>query len=890
MARTVSDLVLDVTERRAPTGASVVLEGQAGIGKTFLIRQILASAGPGAARIFYLAGDHHRRNDPFAGAGELLGGGPDGEDPGEAAFARIDELCAEGPVVVCADDAHYLDAATLALLRRLVWASRSLPLVVLVSTRPFPVREQLTMLLQQAQLRLRLPPMDRMMVERLVFDRTGRWPGPELCRILESAAGNPLFAAELLRGYADADALAELAPDSIEARFELDLHATGLDGLIRAQLGQLDEPVRDVLAAMAVWGTDISAGDLAGMLYSSADALDGLLERAQSSGLVRRGPAGTAGFVHNLAREVTYGELPDTQRRAAHRRAVQLLAAADYRPALVAEHFLRAAGTVNDPSVVTALRLAVAATRHAPGVTADLLDDAAAISGSDLPEPLLLDRVQALFLGGRGESAEILISERISTVTDPAVAGQLQTILIRSLINRGETTAALAAIGRTTAIAGLPAATLRQLETVRSWLLVLAGRVPPAADRNAMLARFAAAGDQDAQASALSTDACAAYLSGRPEAALEIMRTRETLVVDARSFRARSSALFLPAALELDASGPPAAQAALDRARRLTAERHAEWVDPFLGFMAGRIAFAAGDWDGAVAELDSALEQAEETGTGWISAPVGTRSYIDAHRGATGPARARLESFRHRGLPLQFGQDNPGLAELAVLEAEGAIREACTLARTLWSAALSGPRRWAAVMAADVARVALIGMDRRLADQIGGNVPVICSPDVRHLVHGMLTADPDEIGEAAADLARRGRLTTEAFAREELACAAAAAGDRNRAATALEAALAGYERMRAVPDRDRALGRARALGLRRGSREAHRDVSYGWASLTATEVRIAALVRDGLTNREVGTRLFVSPRTVQTHVSHILQKTGLRSRVEIARAAGAQIS
>jgi len=50
---------------------------------------------------------------------------------------------------------------------------------------------------------------------------------------------------------------------------------------------------------------------------------------------------------------------------------------------------------------------------------------------------------------------------------------------------------------------------------------------------------------------------------------------------------------------------------------------------------------------------------------------------------------------------------------------------------------------------------------------------------------------------------------------------------------------------------------------------------------------IAGLVRDGLTNREIGTRLFVSPRTVQTHVSHILQKTGLRSRVEIARFAGA---
>jgi DNA-binding CsgD family transcriptional regulator len=76
----------------------------------------------------------------------------------------------------------------------------------------------------------------------------------------------------------------------------------------------------------------------------------------------------------------------------------------------------------------------------------------------------------------------------------------------------------------------------------------------------------------------------------------------------------------------------------------------------------------------------------------------------------------------------------------------------------------------------------------------------------------------------------------------ELACAAAAAGDRDRA------------------------------------------TDFGWASLTVTETRIAGLVRDGLTNREIGTRLFVSPRTVQTHVSHILRKTGLRSRVEIARA------
>jgi DNA-binding CsgD family transcriptional regulator len=884
--RTAQELVLDVVRQRTPTGISIVVEGAPGIGKTFLARRVLDSIPPGEAKVVIVAGEQGRRNDPFAGAGQLAGDMPGGGDPGEAAFDRVDELCADGPVVLCADDAHNLDAATLTLIRRLVWASRSLPLAVLVNTRPYPSREPLTRLIGQAQVRLRLPPMGPMMVERLVCDRTGRWPGPMLRRILGLAAGNPLFVAEVLRAYQRAGALTDAGPDLIEARFELDLRGTGLDEVIRAHLGQLGQPTRDVLAAIAVWGTDIGAGDLASLLPDPDGALDEPLERAIASGLVRRDPAGTVGFTHDLFREVTYGELAEPERRATHRRAAEVLAAAGYRPALVADHLLRAAGTGADPALATALHEAVAVTRgYAPEVTADLLGDVASI-GADLPEPLLLDHVDALFRQGRGQAAETLIRDRIKTVTDPAVAARMQLILIRSLMNRADTAAALEVIERTAAIAGLPAATVRQLEATRAWLLVLAGQAPPAAELDAAMARFAAAGDADAQANLLATVACAAFLASRPETALEHLRAREALLPGTDSFRSRNSSLALPAMFELAASGPAAAQAALDRVRRLAAEREAPWVDPFLGFAAGGIAFAAGDWDDAVAELDAALERAEETGTGWISLPVGFRSYIDAHRGRTGQARARLESFRHRGLPLQFGHDRPGWAELAVLEAEGAAGEAATLARTLWSAARDHPGPGTADLAPDVTRVALAGMDRHLAGQLADDVTALCPPQVARLVHGMIGADPDAIGAAAAQLAGTGRLTAEAFAREELSCAAAAAGDRDRAAAALDSALAGYQRLGAVPDRDRAMARARALGIRRGSREAHRDADFGWKSLTATENRIAVLVRDGLTNREIGTRLFVSPRTVQTHVSHILQKTGLRSRVEIARSAG----
>ena len=92
--RTVQDLVLAVVQRRTPPGASIVVEGPPGIGKSFLARAITESVPPGAATIVRVAGEPGRRHDPFAGARPLLGVGdePSGGDPGEVAFDRVDEL------------------------------------------------------------------------------------------------------------------------------------------------------------------------------------------------------------------------------------------------------------------------------------------------------------------------------------------------------------------------------------------------------------------------------------------------------------------------------------------------------------------------------------------------------------------------------------------------------------------------------------------------------------------------------------------------------------------------------------------------------------------------------------------------------------------------------
>jgi DNA-binding CsgD family transcriptional regulator len=70
----------------------------------------------------------------------------------------------------------------------------------------------------------------------------------------------------------------------------------------------------------------------------------------------------------------------------------------------------------------------------------------------------------------------------------------------------------------------------------------------------------------------------------------------------------------------------------------------------------------------------------------------------------------------------------------------------------------------------------------------------------------------------------------------------------------------------------------------RGRGERKRPTS-GWGSLTPMENDVVRLVREGLGNKDIGARLFISPRTVQTHLTHVYAKLGLTSRVQLVREA-----
>ena len=109
------------------------------------------------------------------------------------------------------------------------------------------------------------------------------------------------------------------------------------------------------------------------------------------------------------------------------------------------------------------------------------------------------------------------------------------------------------------------------------------------------------------------------------------------------------------------------------------------------------------------------------------------------------------------------------------------------------------------------------------------------------------------------------------------------AGDPGQARAAFNRAVEAYGALGAAADVARLQAEFRARGIRRGPHGRHRQAVSGWDALTPAEARVAALVEEGLSNPQIADRLVLSRRTVATHVSHILKKLDLQSRIGIAR-------
>ena len=89
---------------------------------------------------------------------------------------------------------------------------------------------------------------------------------------------------------------------------------------------------------------------------------------------------------------------------------------------------------------------------------------------------------------------------------------------------------------------------------------------------------------------------------------------------------------------------------------------------------------------------------------------------------------------------------------------------------------------------------------------------------------------------------------------------------------------------------DAALSTDEAIAYARRGRGERKRPASGWASLTPAERDVIRLVSEGLGNRDIGGRLFVSPRTVQSHLTHVYTKLGLSSRVHLVQEAARHVS
>ena len=118
---------------------------------------------------------------------------------------------------------------------------------------------------------------------------------------------------------------------------------------------------------------------------------------------------------------------------------------------------------------------------------------------------------------------------------------------------------------------------------------------------------------------------------------------------------------------------------------------------------------------------------------------------------------------------------------------------------------------------------------------------------------------------------------------EDCARAEHSAGHHTQAVDLLDEALRTYNDAGTVRDAARVRRRLRELGVRRKSTRETGSTTSGWSSLTQSELRVARLVAEGMTNRMVAQRLFLSPHTVDSHLRHSFTKLGVTSRVELTR-------
>ncbi len=266
-----------------------------------------------------------------------------------ALITRIESMAARRPMLIVVEDLHWIDPSSMEFLERLIDRVGSLPILVIVTTRPGAAAPQTGGTRMTA---LTLSPLSPRQCADLVAQMV---PGKALPadvadEIVTKTEGVPLFVEELTKAVIDSDLLADHG-DRYVLTGSLDrlaIPATLQDSLM-ARLDRL-VAVKDVAQTAAVIGREFPYELIEAVAETPQDQLDDALDQLVASGLVfRRGdpPHATYTFKHALVQETAYNALLRAQREGIHGRIARTLASdfpdvMEANPELIANHYTQA--------------------------------------------------------------------------------------------------------------------------------------------------------------------------------------------------------------------------------------------------------------------------------------------------------------------------------------------------------------------------------------------------------------------------------------------------------------------------------------------------------------------------------------------------------------------
>ncbi len=886
------------------SGAALLLTGVAGIGKSTSLDALLRGLAPRTARAFRVSADEPSRRQPFGLISSLVGVAPEYPPPPDVSdriLTAIEGLCGDGPLVLCADDLHHADGDSLRVLLQLVQATRDLPLTLILARRPLPSRDQLASLAARPEvLAAEVVPMDRPALADLVRRSWGSVPEPAVLDQLELTGGNPFHASALLEQLRqEGRSRAGSVPP--------DRSAQTVESTVRSQLALLDEASRDLLQILAVWGRPADVVDLGAIAGSSTGTVLRAVQAAVDSGVATWTPDDRLGFSHDLYSDVIVADLAPGLRRLLHAACARQLETTGAMATEIAGHAGDAAA--GGLQVDRAIAIATTDLAFAPEQAADLLAGVVATAGSPQAEALAVARSGALAAAGRMAESERVALDALVTVRSAAARQTLTRLLLHTTVSSADTATALkrvddalddpaltgpaeqasgtsaAASGAVDDESGVAAAAFRHaLIHMRRWVMVLDGTtsVPESPDPGPVRS-----------GAALVPTAMQLFLRARCAEALEMVQEaqRARLARDAPVWGDGVTAPVWPAWFALYAQGPEPALALSIDARREAQQQGRGWLWPYHLSIAGTVDHVAGRWDDALAVFTESADAATGTGTGWVSRGLGGQLVILVQRGRLDEANALWDTWRTTGRRNEQGLPHTTLGAMLLAEATGRLEDASELAGEVWDHPYAtGRLLWALVTAIDVLRVARAAGAEDLAGRVLTDLATVSTDQaptvagVVPLAQAMSSGDSALAARAAVTYQRAGHSAGALGAWEEAAVAAAAAGDRDVARTWARRALDLADALGARTVERRLGARLRDHRVRLGATGARKRPSTGWASLTPTELRVAEQVASGLTSPQIATQLYLSPRTVQTHITHILHKLQLRSRVELATA------